>query len=55
MNAPVVLVTATLMVAILLAASLLIVTKTRSDSSLRLPPEKPAVQMPHAPPRNGVI
>jgi hypothetical protein len=54
MNAPVILVTATLMVAILFAVSLLIATGTRGDSK-RLPLERPAVQMRHAPPQNGII
>jgi hypothetical protein len=56
MNAPVVLVTATLMVAILLTASLLIATGTRGERGLRRSVERPAVQMRHAPPpRNGII
>jgi hypothetical protein len=44
MKTPVVLVTATLTVAILLAASFLIATGTRSENALRLRPDKPASQ-----------
>jgi hypothetical protein len=50
MKAPVVLVTATLTLAILLAASLLIVTGTRGENALRLPAAYPADPIALAPP-----
>jgi hypothetical protein len=49
MKAPVVLVTATLTLAILLAASLLIVTGTRGENALRLPAAYPADLITPAP------
>jgi hypothetical protein len=50
MKAPVVIVTATLTLAILLAASLLIATGTRGENALRLPTWNPAGRILPAPP-----
>lgn len=53
MKAPVVIVTATLTLAILLAASLLIATGTRGENALRLPTGHPAGYALPAPPAAG--
>jgi hypothetical protein len=53
MKAPVVIVTATLTLAILLAASLLIATGTRGENALRQPTGNPAGRALPAPPGAG--
>jgi hypothetical protein len=49
MKAPVVIVTATLTVAILLAASFLIATENRGENALRLPVDPPRWHAPASP------